>query len=200
MLSKRITPALIGLLLMAGACHKRPKANAPTPPLFAHTIIVSSPPPTLPLPRRLNIQPVPVSQPLNAYQLAVRNLRDGKYDGAAQALEEYLKDADLKNRESAIFYLALSRCFMALNSGSARDMRTAKDELDSLLASYPEGQYKAAADIIRRLLDRLANERSEQSRLQKDMKEKDDQIQQLKDELQKLKDIDMKRNPSRPPP
>jgi hypothetical protein len=199
MMSKWATSALICLLMLAGACHKKPKAGVPAPPLFAHTIVVSNAPPEFPQPRRLNIQPFPIPPPMDPYQTAVGYFQDGNYKSAAQALDEYLKDPDLKNQEGALFYLAMSRSFLT-SSASPREMRIAIDAFDELLARYPESQYRARAEIIRRLLEKMVNERSEQARLQKELKEKDDQIEQLKDELQKLKEIDMQRRPSRPPP
>ncbi len=191
---------MISLLVLAGACHRKPKVGTPAPPLFAHTIIVSNPPPALPPPRRLILQPILVPLPLTPYQMAVRDFQDGKYDNAAKTFQDYLDDPDSKSQDGALFYLAMCRTFLGLNNVSPKDIRQARDTYETLLARFPESPYRAPADILRRLLERIGSERLEQARLQKELKERDDQIEQLKDELQKLKDIDMQRRPSRPPP
>ncbi|HYK91996.1 MAG TPA: hypothetical protein VE398_24730 [Acidobacteriota bacterium] len=199
---KKALYLLLCLVFVAGACHWRakPTVQPPDPP---YTIITTNQPLVLPQPIHPNLQPIMVSPPLSPFQTAVHAFEDAKYDGAAQAFEELLQSPDPRNRDGALFYLAMSHGMQSL-SGSYRDIRSARDEFDDFLANYPKSQYRNAAFVMHRLLTQIAglmSERADQlARQSKDLKEKEAQIDQLKDELQKLKEIDMNRRPSRPPP
>jgi lipopolysaccharide biosynthesis regulator YciM len=74
---------------------------------------------------------------------------------------------------------------------SGRNARRAEDALKRLVTEFHKSPYADAAEYILGLLTQIDGMRS-------DNKEKEARIKQLSEELQKLKDIDMQRRPSRP--
>jgi len=106
-----------------------------------------------------------------------------------RAYEEYLRKPDPKNHATALFHLGMAR---ALSGGSAKDLRLAETDFRNLMARFPHSPYRAQVEFLLGLQAQI-------ERLKNDVKERDDKIRQLTDELQKLKEIDMQRRPSRPP-
>jgi TolA-binding protein len=191
---------LATLFLASGACHKKSPAALPTvaqikpmpsPAIvpLAVTPLTSAPPMTVPL----NPAPLPkiVAPPMpNHLNLGENSFQTGKYRQAIQSFESYLStNPKSGKRDEALFYMGLSRL---LAGNSPRDMRLAEVAFKRLIAEFPGNPYTNQAEYILGL-------RGQIERLRTDIKERNDKIKQLSDELQKLKEIDMQRRPSRPP-
>ena len=189
---RRIVPVIAVLLIMVSwGCHKKVTVNPPPPVPNAsspQTGAVSlpgkvpsastSPPP----------QPASVT-PLSRLEMGEIHFRQGKYPEAVRDYEAYLKaNPQFESRDRALFNLGLSR---ALASGPNRNLPGAKTALNRLLTEYPESVYKSQAGLILSLITQL-------ERLDLDIRERDARIRRLQDELDRLKEIDLKRRPSRP--
>ena len=118
------------------------------------------------------------------------NFQLGNYAQAARSFEAYLSaSSKSKNRDQALFHLGLSRI---LANDSGRDLRQADAAFRRLITEFPESKYKDQAEFILGLQAQI-------ERLRSDVKERDEKIKRLSEELQKLKEIDMQRRPSRTP-
>ncbi len=180
----------ICLLLLAGACHRKATVRPTPPPPVANTRIDRNPLPSLPAPRPATPPaPIPTPVPLNLFQKGEQYFEKGEYDQATLAFEQYLKDPDPRNQPTALFHMGMARI---LSADSAKNMRQAEGDLKSLIAQFPDSPYRAQAEFI-------LSQQSQIDRLRNDVKERDEKIRELTDELQKLKEIDMQRRPSRPP-
>ena len=121
--------------------------------------------------------------------LGEKSFQTGKYRQAIQSFESYLSaNPKSEKRDEALFYIGLSRL---LAGNSTRDIRLAEVVFKRLTAEFPGNPYSNQAEYILRLQGQI-------ERLRADVKERDDKIKQLSDELQKLKEIDMQRRPSLP--
>jgi outer membrane protein assembly factor BamD (BamD/ComL family) len=117
------------------------------------------------------------------------NFQLGNYVQAAKAYEAFLSaNPKAKNRDEALFYLGLSR---ALAGDSSRNMRQAEAAFKRLISEFPTSQYRNQAEFILGFQVQI-------DKLKSDLKERDDKIKKLSDELQALKEIDLQRHPSRP--
>lgn len=119
---------------------------------------------------------------------AERNFAAGNYRQAAKAFEKFLnafpKSAD---RDRALLHFGFS---LAL-SGDDRDTLQAEAALRRLITEFPKSPYRRQAEWILNLKTQI-------EQLQSDVRERDERIRQLSDELRKLKSIDLGRRPSRP--
>jgi TolA-binding protein len=114
----------------------------------------------------------------------------GNYRQAIQSLEGFIRDNPKSSRRNqALFYLGLSR---ALANDSSRDLTKAETAFKRLITEFPKSQYRSQVEFILGLQAQI-------ERLKSDVKERDDRIKQLSDELRRLKEIDLQRRPSRPP-
>jgi hypothetical protein len=177
---KKITPPVLGPQQTAPSSPTEPAPQAITP-----TVIPAS----KPEPVELSLAPVTVSAP-SSLETGEASFKAGDYSKAVRSFEDYLKtDTKSENRDLALFYLGLSR---ALANNANRSLRRAEDALKRLIAEFPTSPYRGPAELILGL-------QSQVDSLQSDLKEKEAKIKQLSEELQKLKEIDMQRRPSRPP-
>lgn len=129
---------------------------------------------------------MPESDSLN---LGEASFRTGSYSKAARSFEAYLRqNPGGPDRDAALFRLGLS---FALADGSGRSMRRAEEALKRLVSEFPESLYRGPAEFIIGLQSQVES-------LKADIKERDAKIKLLGDELQKLKEIDLQRRPSRP--
>ena len=87
-----------------------------------------------------------------------------------------------------LFRIGLS---FALTDGTAGKMHSAEKVLKRLIDEYPKSPYRGPAEFILKLQLQVEN-------LKADLKEKEAKIKLLSEELQKLKEIDLQRRPSRP--
>ena len=119
---------------------------------------------------------------------AERNFAEGNYRRAAQAFEGFLntfpKAAD---RDLALFHFGFS---LAL-AGDDKNLLQTEAVLRRLISEFPKSPYRRQAEWILDL-------KTQGERLQSDIKDRDERILQLSDELRKLKSIDLGRRPSRP--
>jgi tetratricopeptide (TPR) repeat protein len=195
---RRIIPVIAVLLIMASwACHKKITVNPPPP-------IPDTPAPqaeSVPLPKKtpsakavptspVVSRPPPVTRtPLSPLVRGENYFRQGKYPEAVRNFEAYLKSNPKgESTDKALFKLGLSH---ALSSGSARNLPGAKTALNRLLTEYPDSGYKSQAELILSLITQV-------ERLNLDIQEKDSKILKLQEELNRLKEIDLERRPSRP--
>ena len=80
-----------------------------------------------------------------------------------------------------------------LSGGSTQELGEAQAAFKNVVALFPNSPYRAEAELILALQAQI-------DRLRGDVKEREERIHQLAEELQKLKEIDLQRKPSRPPP
>lgn len=113
----------------------------------------------------------------------------GEYPEAIREYEAYTaKNPDDANVDRALLNIGLSH---ALASGSDRNLQGAKSSLNRLIKKFPGSRYRGEASLI---LDLIA----QVERLDRNMRARTAQIKRLEDELQRLKEIDLKRRPPRP--
>ncbi|MDR0842718.1 MAG: tetratricopeptide repeat protein, partial [Acidobacteriota bacterium] len=112
----------------------------------------------------------------------------GRYKQASESYEKFLRTfPQASNRDRALFRLGLS---LAL-AGEDQDMRQTEAAFQKLVAEFPRSPYRRQAEWILGLQTRI-------EKMQSDIKDRDERIRQLGDELRKLKSIDLGRRPSRP--
>ncbi len=138
---------------------------------------------------RKNPRPAVPTSPSN-YQLGERYFDTVDYAKAAEAYEEYLRaDPSGPNQDRVLFRLGLA---YSLPESPARDLPRAIRTFRRLIASFPQSPYKGEADLILAL-------QAAADKLRVDVRERDDRIRALNNELEQLKRIDMQRRPPRPP-
>jgi tetratricopeptide (TPR) repeat protein len=183
------------------SCHRRAKqAAAPLPaPTSPAPVLV---PPPLP-PPLAPVAPAPNLIP-PAYRTAEQAFEAGRYLEAAKAYESYLRLNDPDNQDRVHFRLGLS--YSLLPDSPQQNLKNARTHFQRLVKEFPDSPYRAPADLILSLLatiDKLsANIReigANNRELNAAVKDQQGKIKQLSEELQRLKAIDMKRSPSRPP-
>jgi hypothetical protein len=181
------------LLLIAEGCNKEisvlppPRIpDAPPPKIDSNPIdlpVSPNPPVADPTP---SLKPVP---PPSLLDQGDRNFREGKYSLALPKYDAYLKSNPQSELRDRIFFnIGLSRI---LADEPARDLPKAKEILRQLVKDYPGSSYKSQAKLILDLLTQVEKQRT-------DLEGRDSRINQLQEELKRLKEIDMKRRPSRP--
>jgi TolA-binding protein len=160
------------------------KAEPPSePPL---TITLNPPPNPTP--------PVVVRPPAPTEPLILTEAEDkfaiGNYSGAIQDYEKFLHDYPVhKDVPQASFRLGLA---YALSGPSAQNQRKALEVLRSVVKDHPFNPYRVPSEYILSLL-------AEIERLKTENDAKEDSIKRLKEELERIKKIDMERRPTKPP-
>ena len=186
---KVLSAGVLGLALLPWACHRKPTASAPPPPIPA-----PAPPPT-PAPAPIPA-PIPTSIPnlppgLNRFELGEMYFRNGDYAKAAQAYEAYLRNVSSSaNQDQALFHLALCHAFP---ESPVRNLPQAMIRLQQLVKRFPQSPYKRQAEFLLGL-------NGEVEKLRGDVSKRDDRIRELTQELESLKQIDMQRRPAGTPP
>lgn len=182
---------VILMLLLVWGCHKKPAAPAPVPTRSAPPPAVT-PPATIP-PKPAPLEPAPLAKTVTAptnLDLGEMSFQLGNYSQAIRLLETFLQENPKSgNRDKALFYLGFAR-FLA--GDPDRDPRQAEAALKRLLSEHPNSQYRDPAQFILGLNTQI-------EKLRSDIKDRDEKIKRLSEELQKLKEIDLQRRPSRPP-
>jgi len=184
------------LLPLFPGCRKKAAAPSAVPsPNSAKLPADSAPPaitpdipvPSVPAPVEPAIAPKVAAVP-NTLDLGEASFQAGNYAKAVKYFEDYLKaHPKSANRDGVLFHLGLS---LAMDS-SARNMRRAEEVLKRLVSELPGSPYKGPAEFILGLQSQVES-------LKEDIKEKEARIKLLSEELQKLKEIDLQRRPSRP--
>jgi len=191
-MNKRYLLIILLLLLESAAVGCRKNV---TPAATEPSVVESVPAPsaiTPPEPRVVaepaEIPPPEAAAPPKILMEAERHFESGNYRQAAQSFEKFLHNfSGAAYRDRALFHLGFS---MTL-SGDDRDLTQTEVVLRRLIAEFPKSPYRRRAEWILDLKTRI-------ERLQSDVKERDERIRQLGDELRKLKSIDLDRRPSRP--
>jgi len=115
---------------------------------------------------------------------AAQLMRDGSFQEAANIFRDYLASTEnLPRRDEAAFRLAM--IYLAPESG-LRDLRAALGLLDRIAHDWPEGPYGAQSRY-------LLSIHRELSRLRTQVESQQAQVKQLNDELNALKEIDLKK-------
>ena len=105
------------------------------------------------------------------------------------SFESYLgSNPKSENRDQALFLMGLSR---ALADNSSRNQRLSETAFKQLISEFPDSSYRKQAEYILDLKIRI-------ERLRTYVGERNEIIEELSEELKKLKQIDMQRRPSRP--
>ena len=179
----RMAPAVI--LLLAGftlSCNKRPPKAA-----------------------------IPVS--LTDFESGEARFATGDFVAAASFYEEYLKSGSAKDRDLALYHLGLA---LALQGATTEILEKSQNTLQQLLQEYPQTAHFSEATLLLSLqteIKKLSNaadqkeaelngtrtrQQAEIDKLKNEIKEQQARIKTLTEELQRLRDIDMERRPSRP--
>jgi tetratricopeptide (TPR) repeat protein len=186
----RLVFALV--LLLSWSCHNRRVAIPPPvptnpEPVKSAPIPTAITPPTIVPTEPATLEPAPLKTTITTqsnFDLGEMNFQIGNYSRAANYYEAFLKDSPkAKDRDRALYYLGLARA-ITLDSGRA------ETAFKRLISEFPKSQYKNPAEYILGIQARIENLKSE-------VKDRDEKIKRLSEELQKLKDIDMQRRPSR---
>jgi len=177
--------------MVSGACHERITVYPPPPPTEI-TLPQAGPlsPPKEPEPIRIETPTIAKKPPtLSRLDVGMIHFHQGNYPEAIEDYKAHLDDehqAGLKDR--ALYYLGLS---YALSTGPARNLAGAKTSLSRIVKEFPESDYRSQAELILRLIARS-------DQLTSGLKAREAKIRELQDELDRLKEIDLKRRPSRP--
>ena len=137
----------------------------------------------------------------------------GDFGAAASFYEAYLSSDLAKDRGLTLFHLGLA---YALQGATPENLEKSQGILQQLVQQYPATPYLAETTLllslqeeIKRLAD-AANQKqvelngikvkqqAEIDRLKNEVKEQQARIKTLTEDLQRLRDIDMERRPSRP--
>jgi tetratricopeptide (TPR) repeat protein len=188
---------LLTLLTSWGCQKKSTHLKTPRGKLPATTQTNSPPaavtPPLVEAPKTAPLEPAPLPKTIttpSSFELGEMDFQVGNYKQAAQSYETFLSsNRESKDRAEALFHLGWSR---VLADDSSRDLRQAEVHFQRLIAEFPDSRFRKQAEFILGLLNQI-------DKLRADVKERDDKIKRLGEELQKLKDIDLSRKPSRPP-
>ena len=114
----------------------------------------------------------------------------GDHAEAASAYEAYLLNYPaLPNRDHVLFRLGLTYAFP---ESPIHEAGRAAGLFRKLVDLFPKSPYAIQARFLLYL-------QSEAARMQTEVARREERIKQLSDELEKLKQIDMQRRPSRPP-
>lgn len=187
----RIAPAVV--LLLAGlalSCHKRPpKTTTPS----------------------TKTQPTSIAR--KNFELGEARYAAGDFGAAASFYEAYLRSGLAKDRDLTLFHLGLAH---ALQGATPENLEKSQAILQQLVQQYPATPYLAETQLLLSLQEEIkrradaANQKqvelngikvkqqSEIDRLKNEVKEQQARIKTLTEDLQRLRDIDMERRPSRP--
>jgi len=182
------------LLLMPFGCRKKASVPVSPPAQSAAKLPPDSAPSAItPSVVSVPVEAAPAPKVLvvpNTLDLGIDSFKAGEYGKAAQFFEDYLGTGSKpENRDLALFHLFLS---YTLKGNSSKNSRRAEDALKRLAGEFPKSPYRDSAELVLELQAQIES-------LKLNIKENEIKIKQLSEELQKLKEIDMQRRPSRPP-
>jgi hypothetical protein len=188
----------LGISLLLPGCRKNPARPNIVPPPAAIPLPSIIPPvpvpetwPELPLPP--SRAPAPPEPGLPAtFSDGEMNFLNGRYADAIRSYEKYLREDPITQyRETAMFRLALST-LLGCKSDDCRPRSLAASGvvLRRFLFLYPASSYCAEVRLILSLGAFLERSSAE-------IRNRDDKIKKLADELERLKKIDLERQPAR---
>lgn len=179
-------------IVVSSGCHERIIVYPPpqSTPEVSRPRIDVVPPANLPEPVTLEpVSPPKSVPPLDNLDMGDFNFRLGNYPQAIRNYEEYLGNfPQSKSKDRILFNIGLAH---ALSPGGSQNLPGAKKSLNAILKEFPESGYESQAKLILSLITQV-------EQLNLDVSERDTRIQRLRDELNRLKEIDLKRRPSRP--
>jgi tetratricopeptide (TPR) repeat protein len=150
-------------------------------------------PPVVEAPKTAPLEPAPLPKTItipSSFELGEMDFQVGNYKHAAESYETFLSsNRESKDRAQALYHLGWSRI---LANDASRDLRQAEVHFQRLITEFPDSKFRKQADFILGLLNQI-------DKLRTDVKERDEKNKKLVEELQKLKEIDLSRKPSRPP-
>ncbi len=138
-------------------------------------------------PVRPAVPPPPAT--LASYAAAEKSFAAGDYAAAARSYEDYLATEIADNRDQAMFRAGLA---YALSDDTTDNTSRSRALLQRMVSLYPGSPYTAPASLILKLQADIAG-------LRDNLKDQQEKVKTLTEELKRLKDIDMRRRPSRPP-
>lgn len=203
----RLRPAAIALAallaaLSAAGCFGRkakpqppPAQPAPAEAAPARTEPPAEPPPTVTLNPPPNPAPPVVVRPASPTESPVLLEAEDKfairnYRGAIRDYEKFLENhPGHKDRPQAMFHLGLA---YALSGPSAQNQKKAIEQFRGLAREFADSPYAAAAQYILSLL-------AEVERLKTENETRVETLKRLREELERIKKIDMERRPTKPP-
>ncbi len=134
--------------------------------------------------------PPPPPAALVAYGAAEKSFESGDYAAAARSYAAYIDAGIAENRDRALFRAGLSWALGQDGTGIGNRSRT---YLQNLLAQSPSSPYAAPARVILLLDGQVEN-------LKGSLNDQLAKNKTLAEELKRLKDIDLRRRPTRLPP
>ena len=138
--------------------------------------------------KRLPSTPAP--PPPNYFEMAEEHFETGDYASAVDAYNAYLRDnPSADNRDRVLFRLAMSH---ALPGSPVRDLPRAMELFGQLASAFPQSPFTTQTEFLLRL-------QAEVDQLRSDLTTRDERIRALTQELERLKQIDMRRLPARSP-
>lgn len=182
--------AILFVSLMSWACRERiivyppPRSPEVSPPYSGDDADAGTARPIVTFPKPSKFAAVP-SELMNAEVYFAL----GEYPEAIREYEAHMaNNPDTASMDRILFNVGLSH---ALASGSDRSLSGAKRSLNRLIKEFPGSRYRGEASLI---LDLIA----QVERMDRNMRARTAQIKRLEDELQRLKEIDLKQRPPRP--
>ena len=174
---------IVILATAAASCHKRPVvALPPPPPTTVTTVVVPVATPaavTMDIPSSL---PIPAGD--NLFEQAELAFEMGDYIGAIQGYEDYLQFIPAGNRiDQALFHLGVA---YVLQTEPPPNWKQATVNFKRLIDEHPDSPLRPTASLILSL-------RSDADQLTNDAKARNQVVQQLKSQLDRLKKIDSER-------
>lgn len=179
------------LTLLLGGCHRKSAApvSVPTRSIAPPAAVT----PTIPAHRPVALAPAFIPRKISVpsdLELGEVYFQLGDYSRSALLYESFLREnPKSRDRDKALFHLGLAR---SLAEDSGRDWGLAAAAFRRLIAESPESPYRDQAEFILGLQEQI-------EKLRSDVRERDERIKRLSEELQRLKEIDMQRRPTRPP-
>lgn len=178
-----LSAGLLGLALLHWGCHKKPRA--PLPPVPPAVAVPTPAPAPVPAPIPSSI-PNPPASP-SFFDVGETYFEAGDYAKAAPAYETFLRnDFSPANQDTALLRLAVIH---ALPASPLRDPAQSASLLQQLMKRFPESPLRPQAELLLGL-------QSEIDRLRTDVSKRDERIRDLTRELERLKQIDMRRRPT----
>ena len=148
-------------------------------------------PPTDTIPVKIiPIEPETEIKPtLSRFEIGMTHFRQGNYPEAILDFKIVLQHNPQPNwKVEALYFLGLS---YALSPGSRQNLSEAKTSLNQIVKEFPQSDYKSPAELILGLMAQL-------DQLNRSVNKQDESIKKLREELDRLKEIDLKRRPSFP--
>jgi tetratricopeptide (TPR) repeat protein len=167
------------VLILAG-CHRgiRPVVVS-APPAIVPVVVPVATPVAVPFNIPDSLPPIPPSPP-SLFEQAELAFASGNYPEAIQTYEAL---SAAEQSDQALFHLGIA---YILNDKGTANWGRAKANLERLVEEYPDSSLTPTAGLILSL-------RSRADHLARDTKTRDDAIQQLRSELERLKRIDADR-------